>query len=958
VLRVRAAALAALLAFASACAPQADRIASASTPRPQVDWAFEASDIPVDPGFRFGKLANGMRYVVRENATPDDTAIVRLEIAAGSLDESESELGYAHFVEHMAFNGSTNVPEGEMVRLLERHGLAFGADTNASTSFDRTTYKLDLPRNDPELLDIALMLMRETASELTIAQDAVERERGVILSERRDRNTWQLRNALADAEFTHPEARYPDRFPIGTAETIENASGASLRAFWQREYVPAQTTVIVIGDFDPALVEAAIRRHFESWQDAPAEPQPAAGPVLFDDGGRTDIYIDPAQSNRITASKHGPDLNEPDTVATREEGVLRRIGYSIVNRRLARLANQAAPPFRAAGYGTGDIFDAGRSTRLIVDVIEEKWQQGLDAAVEEYRRALKWGFGKGEVAEQVANIREAVVNAAGSADTRSHRVLEGAVNGLLRDDIVPSHPRTVLERFEAFAPSITPKKVLAAMKREAVPLDDPLLRYRGRNDIAGGAGALRAAWDAAMAERLLRGKEAGAAEFAYTDFGTPGTVSSDTVTPDLGIRTVRFANGVMLNLKRTEIERDRVLVEVNVDGGDRLATREHPLTTIMMRDFREGGLGKHSDDDLRTILAGRTVSSNARSDAETFAWNGRTTPADLELQLQLFAAYLTDPGYRREGQTKFRHYINNYFAQRFATPGSALGATLGGILSDDDPRFSLGEIEAYRALTFDKLRGDISERLANGAIEIAIVGDIDEEEAIAMVSRTFGALPPREEDFRGNEGQPPRVFTAERSQRIVHHTGPEDQAQARLIWPTRDASDPVETITLELLERIVRIELTETLREKLGKAYSPGASNASSRTWDGYGTFTIAASVDVAEVPATRTAIDQTIAALRDAPVAEDLVQRARQPMIEANANALKSNAGWMALVDRAQTDPEWIERYLKATARLEALTAADVQAMARRYLVPGEEVEVLVLPEGIEPPSAQSPPS
>ncbi|WP_295532064.1 insulinase family protein, partial [Novosphingobium sp. Chol11] len=167
----------ALLAALSlaACAAQPARLASAPPPKP--DWAFQKSDLPVDPAFRFGRLANGMRFILRRNATPPGTALVRMNIAAGSLDEADNERGFAHFVEHMAFNGSAHVPEGEMVKLLEREGLAFGADTNAQTSFEHTLYLLDLPRADPKLLDTALMIMRETASELTFDPAAVARER-------------------------------------------------------------------------------------------------------------------------------------------------------------------------------------------------------------------------------------------------------------------------------------------------------------------------------------------------------------------------------------------------------------------------------------------------------------------------------------------------------------------------------------------------------------------------------------------------------------------------------------------------------------------------------------------------------------------------------------------------------------------------------------------------------------
>ncbi|MCX7863749.1 MAG: insulinase family protein, partial [Novosphingobium sp.] len=467
-MRLRANALSfwlALSALLAGCAPHVERVASAAQAqapaRADIAWAFEASDIPVDPGFRFGRLDNGMRYALRQNRTPPGTAIVRLAIQAGSLDEREDELGFAHFVEHMAFNGSTNVPEGEMVKLLERNGLAFGADTNASTSFDATVYRLDLPRNDPGLLDVALMLMRETASELTFSPDAVERERGVVLAELRDRNTFELRNAMADARFMHPDALYPRRFPIGDAERLKSASAEALKAFWQREYVPAHAVLIVIGDFDPALVEAKIRETFASWQARPAEPRPDAGPVRFDDRGRTQIYVDPALPERTTIARHGPWLDEPDTIAQRQENLLRQIGYNIVNRRLQRLSRQADPPFRSAGFGTGSVFRAGRSTRLIIDTADGKWRRGLQAAAIEYRRALKYGFTTAEVAEQVANIRTALEDAAAAADTRSHIVLARAIFDLIDNDLVPAAPAEVLARFEAFAPAIEPEAVLA-----------------------------------------------------------------------------------------------------------------------------------------------------------------------------------------------------------------------------------------------------------------------------------------------------------------------------------------------------------------------------------------------------------------------------------------------------------------------------------------------------------------
>jgi len=948
---VRAALLSVLsVACLTACAPQAAPLASTPRPDPST-WAFTGSDVPLDPGFRFGRLANGMRYVLRANANPKGTAQVRLDMDVGSLDETDAEQGYAHFIEHMAFNGSTHVPEGDMIKLLERKGLAFGADTNASTGFEHTIYKLDLPSTSQDMLDTALMLMRETASELTISQGAVDRERGVILSEMRDRNTWAYRETVSSTDFFYPGSRFSERFPIGLTKTLDAATSTNLRAFYKREYVPAHATLIVIGDFDVEKLEAEIKARFSDWTPAPSPPQPGAGPIAPKDKGRTSIYVDPALSERVTVQRNGPWLYEPDSIEERKENLLRSLGYDIINRRLQRLSRQEDPPFRGAGFGTGDVFEAARATRLIVDAVDGKWQPAIEAVAREYRRALDHGFTKAEVAEQVAILRTAFANGAASQDTRTNAQLTAAALALINDRKVPSTPASVLARFEAFAPQITTEAVLSAMKREAIPLRDPLIRFAGRVAPEGGEKALRDAWRKASRERTQEGSANELTSFDYTNFGAPGKVVADTVSPALGIREVRFANGVMLNLRKTDIEKDRVRVSLAIDGGDAIATKKDPLANELVPYLDEGGLGKHSADDLQSILAGHTVGVNFRSNEASYVTRVATTPSDLQLEFDLLAAFVTDPGYRPEGEVQYRQQVNNYFAQLGATPGSALQARLGGILSNDDPRFTLQPVDSYRALTYAELKRDISGRLAHGAIEIGVVGDIDEDAVIAMVARTFGALPQREATFHGTSEAAPRTFTGDRSEHVLYHTGPADQALLRWTWPLTDDSDPELTLQIGLLQRVVQIELTDELREALGKAYSPGAWAALSRQWKGYGTFSINASVDVTDVPAAQKAVAKVLRDMRAAPVSADVLNRARQPMLESLLNALKTNNGWLSLVDRAQTEGDRIDRYLAAPDRLKAITADQIEGLAERYLDPKSGVEVLVLPKGTPTP-------
>jgi zinc protease len=886
-----------------------------------------------------------MRYVIRPNATPKGTAMVQFWVDAGSVAENPDELGYAHFIEHMAFNGSTHVPEGEMIRLLEREGLAFGADTNATTNYDVTLYKLDLPRNDPALLDTALMLMRETASELTFDPAAIDREKGVVMSEKRVRDTYELRDYLDGVQFLFPGARFVERLPIGTDATLQAATADRLRGLYQRIYRPENTAVIVVGDFDPDVVEAGIREHFASWQPAPVVPTVAAGPFPLDRKGETDVFIDPALAEQVTVSRHGPWLDHTDTLAFRQHNVRRQLGYGIVNRRLQRLARQENPPFRGAALGTTEWFETARTTSLVVLAGDGEWQRALAAAEAEYRRALEFGFTQAEVDEQVANLRTALENNAAGADTRSNgSFVTGAIT-LLDEGQVPTTPASALRRFLDHLPEITPESVMAALREELVPLDDPLIRFEGRTAPAGGAAALRAAWDAGVAETLAAGQAGTLTQWGYTDFGPPGTVVADTTEPLLGVRKLTFANGLRLSLRKTDLQQDRIAVELNIDGGQMLNTRDDPLATAMDNALPIGGLGKHSIDDLQTILAGSSVGFGFNADAETFVFASQTTPRDLELQLQLDAAALSDPGFRPEGEAQYRRSIENFFASRDATAESALGNASGAILSDNDPRFTIQPKEKYLALTFAELRHDIGDRLAHGALELALVGDFDEQAAIDLVARTLGALPAREPQFRDYADNKQRGFTADRTRRTVYHDGGANQAIVRFSWPTRDDSDFDDELRLELLESVMRLELLDTLREKLGQTYSPGVNASESDVYPGWGVFTISASVDTSQVEATRKAMLDTVAALVATPVDADVLLRARQPMLEAYDNALKANSGWMNLVERAQRRPDRIGRFVSGKDRLAALTAADVQAMAARYLTPDKALEIDALP-------------
>lgn len=924
---------------APAYAREAPAAPAATAVNPQGEaaraWNFAASDVPVDPSIVFGVLPNGMKYALLKNSTPKDSVVLRMRFDVGSFAEADDQRGLAHFLEHMAFNGSTNVPEGEMIKLLERKGLAFGADTNASTGFDETIYKLDLPGASDDLIDTGLMLMRETGGNLTIDPAAVDRERGIILSERRARDTYQLRSLIDQLDFQMKGMRVADRIPVGTEEVIKTAPAARLRNLYDRYYRPERATLVMVGDFDPAAVEAKIKARFSDWQGrGPAGADPDIGNVDYRRAAAADDFVDPAIQDSVTISAFKPWTLEPDTKAKRARNLAEDVGEAIVGRRLAKIALDEDSPILtgyfsdAAGWKVFDQITIGAIAK------EGAWKEALALIEQEQRRALEHGFTEAEVAEQLANRRTAFKNAVAGVTTRRSDGLADSLIAASEGDFVFTRPETSQALFEAAAPSLNAATVTAAFRKRMEGLSPPLARVTTKKPVEGGTGAILASLRASEQVAVAAPAEAANAAFAYDNFGTPGKIVSDERVGDLDIRRIRFANNVMLNIKKTDFQKDRVLFSLRVDGGNLLATREDPTKVALAGSIMLGGLEAHSVDELRSIFAGKTVSPSFGSDTDAFGGSALTSPEDFALQAKLMAAFLTHPGYRADGLALIRRVLPQQYAANDATPAAVLGRDVGGILANDDPRSQTPPLAKLMALDWAQLKPVVADSFAHGAIEIGVVGDIDEAAAIDAIAKTFGALPERRAAFDPRADARIRRFATDRSERTLIHKGPAEQAELRVYWPARDDSDLGEAMRLNLLSRVMQLMLTEELREKLGESYSPGAAASLSDEFPGYGHLFAASNVDYKDLATTRAAIFAIAKELRDTPVDADLLDRARRPLVESMVKARRENAYWLNYVAEAASHADRLDRSRKGIGEVEAATPADLQALARRYLV------------------------
>ncbi len=941
----------------SACAamPQASTLpagaekAMSATAGGQTGWGFPIYDVLPDPAVRYGTLPNGMKYAILRNATPRDSASVRMLFDFGSIAEDENERGLAHFIEHMAFNGSTNVPEGEMTKILERLGLAFGADTNASTGFDATTYQLDLPRTDDELVDTALMLMRETAGNLTLNPAAIDRERGVILSEMQTRDSFQLRRIVDYFNFAAPATPFGDRLPIGTAEVLKGADAATLRSLYERYYRPEKATLVLVGDFDPDAIEAKIKSRFADWRGTgPAGSELDNGTVNIERPVAADTFVDPDVPYIVSIASFQPYVDAPQTVAEGRRAILEQLGNAILNRRFEKIANASDSPILGGSTSTSDFFEAARNSTVNVVAKEGAWRQALAIGENELRRALQHGFTQAELAEQLANVQLAFDTAADQADTRRSSVLANTIVATVGGRDIFATPGFKRDMFNRLKPTMTVDAVDAAFKARWKG-SQPLVHVSSKAPVEGGDAAVLAAFEAAKQVAVTAPTAAASVAFAYDEFGTPGSIAADTTINDLGIRTITFDNNVRLNLKKTDFEQGKLRYAVRIGSGQLQLPADAPgLGLFMSSMFANAGLGEHSYDELREILAGRNVTPGLTASEDAFGTSGTTTMADLPLQLKVSAAYLTDPGYRAEAQSRWSNLVPTFSAQLDATPQTVAQRDVARVLANGDQRFGIPDEKTLLARNFDELKAALGPVLASAPIEIAIVGDIDEAAVIAAVAQSFGALPAREADFASFEARRKVAFPTDRAPVTLTHAGMPDQSLALAYWPTDDDSDATEQVKVEMLSQVMGLMLLEEIREKLGATYSPSAASSMSSVYQDYGVFGTSVIVEPGRADEVFAAVDSIATQLRDRPVDADIIARARTPILENIVKSRRENAYWLGLAGRAQSEAARLDRTRNIEARYKAVTSADIQAMARKYLRDDRELKIRIVHDGV----------
>ncbi len=897
-------------------------------------WNSATSDLESDPSIIYGELPNGMRYAIKRNDRPQNQVIVRFAVDFGSAGEKDSEQGLAHFIEHMAFNGSSHVREGEMVKMLERLGLAFGADTNASTGFTQTIYKLDLPKNTPELMDKALFLMRETASELMINPAAVDRERGVVLSEMRQGDTYRLQSIKATYGFLYPHSYYADRFPIGQKSVLENATAAQLKGLYSKWYQPDRARIVIVGPIDPVGVERAIVAQFASWRGSSKALGPMDSCTLDTKRpAEAALFTHPDVNEQLTFDQKIADRQRADNFDRALMQFKVSIAGNIIADRMARRSRKEDIPYLGSDLSFEPNF-CHKYIRVGMAIAgkDGSWPTLMPMADQMVRQAAQYGFSEHEVSDQLKAFDSNFENSAKAEKTRdSGGIAEELASN--EDDIIssPSYIQTVWKRLR---PMMTPDAVHAEFAKWFGKIDAPQIFLTTKKADSTTSATLLAAYNAAHAAPIAAPDLHDVKAFAYTDFGPAGTIAETKTIDDLGIKTIRFANGVRLNLKHTDFEDNRIRYSLRIDGGQLYFGRSKALMTNLFNGtYVSGGLEAHDIDDLRSLLSGTTAGANIGANDDNFGTSGAVAPKDLDLQMQLLTAYLLHPAYREEALRLYERPLPEAFASLDATAESAMQVESARMMNDKDPRFSTPPLADLQALKIDDLRTALGDALLKNPLEIALVGDFDEAAAIASVAKTFGTLPVRATTKDSYDEARKYAYSSDKGTHKIEHKGQANQLAWSRRWITTDDHDQKTKQVLDLLSRVVSERLLDILREKLGATYSPSASSRLSSVYPGRGTFNIAISGDPKDLAKIESSVDEIIAEIIKAPPANDLFERARKPVLASYADWRKNNDTWIDLASVAQSRPDRLERFRKSEEMFKTITPQDIWAAAKTYL-------------------------
>ncbi|MHC4858745.1 MAG: M16 family metallopeptidase [Planctomycetota bacterium] len=927
-----------------------------ATPLHAEDLDLKAT-LPVDPAVaKMGRLENGMAYWIRPNQTPPKKVGLLLHIGSGSLDETEGQRGVAHFLEHMAFNGSANFPPGEVVKFFESIGMQFGADQNAMTGFDQTSYILNLPDNEKATLEKGFLFFSDVAFRLSLLEEELDKERGVILEEERARSGASMRMFEKLLPLLAPGSRMSQRIPIGLPEVIKGADRDVFLDYYRTWYRPENSTLVVCGDVEVGVVEELIKKSFSEWEPAEKPAVHADAGIELTKGLRAGVVTD----KEVTRARVGVsilrELRPRVTVGDLRAGLVEQIGGFIVNRRLRKMVQEGEAPFQSAQVGSQALMSYCEEVGADASGEPGKTVEMLKAVLVEVRRARVHGFREDEFATAKKAIVSGVERAAARESTvdsmswlmrlnrsvtQGRKPMSSAQRETLVKALLPGITLEEVEKAFVAMAALDQGLVVATLpEKEGVPIptEEELL----------------AAYREAVAAEVTKTGEVEEEKGLLAKEPEPGKVAERTEEKDLGVTSAVFANGVVVHVKPTDFRKDSVVVVTRLVGGTIEETAENRGISMAASVALTSGMAasrRHSASDLTDLLTGRKFSFGANAGDATMEVMLRGSPTEMDDGFRLLHLLLTAPKVEGTSLDRWKQSMLQQLDLVEKNVGAQAGLATDGLLTGGDARFRLPSKEQVEAFTPEACQAWLDRILKSAPIEVAISGDIEAERALELARRYLGSLPKR--PVHSEAVDKLRVLKVDKGPLLetVEVDTITPQALVRAGWRGAARKMRRDSRVLLFSSQVATARLLKVIREEKGLTYSVQCAYAPASAYDGnaslFAIFTIAP--DKAEEGAKLA--KEVIQGLLTEPPTEEEMKAVAAQLENIITTQMRQPGFWVRVLSSLRTRGREIEDIRNLVADYTSVTKEEILETLGRYLTEERRFCVIAKQKVAEPP-------
>ena len=904
-------------------------------------------NIPVDPNIKIGKLENGLTYYIRVNKKPEDRAVLRLVVNAGSILEDNDQLGLAHFVEHMGFNGTKNFKKHELIDYLESIGMKFGPEVNAYTSFDQTVYMLDVPTDSAEMVEKGVQILEEWAHNVSFDDDEIDKERGVIVEE------WRLgRGANArirDKQFPilFKNSRYAERLTIGDMNIVKNCSYETLKRFYKDWYRPDLMAVVAVGDFDPVWMEKLIKEHFSKIPDPKNERKRVVYPVPDADSTSYAIATDPEMAYNTVGIYYKMDIRPETTLKDYRRSIIENLYNGMMNNRLNELSQKADPPFVYAYSGSGR-FIKSKDVYYIGGMVKDGGiATGLEAMLTEAQRVKEYGFTATELAREKETMLRSMEKAFNERDkTESDKFAQEYIRNYVNDEPIPG----IAYEYEAYKnllPGITMDEVNSLGKNWIKDKNNVVMvgAPEKKGTPVPTKDELAAVFTKVKNEKIKPYEDKVSDLPLVEKIPAGSNVVNETDLSDIKAVEWKLGNGVKVILKPTDFKNDEILFQAFSPGGTSLVNdSDYVPASTASQIINQSGVGKFTEVELKKMLAGKVVSVNPYIGELSEGIRGSASPKDIETMFQLIYLYFTHPRLDSSAFLSYQTRIRSMLANRSLSPEAALSDTLEVTLAQYNSRRMPWTEKMLDRMNLDKSFAFYKDRFADASdFTIVLVGNFDLDKIKPLVETYIGGLPSinRKENWKNLHIDPPKGVIskkvikgiAPKSYVTLTFTGPYD-------WNYQNNYD------LYSMRMVLDIKLREILREDKSGTYGVRVSSTGQRYPDQEYNISIIFGCSPERVDELTEAVFQVIDSLKTVPVDDIYITKVKETQKRSWEVEKKRNDFWENTLFRYYFYDMDLSQIFKSLDRIDNFSKEAVMNAARKYFNEKNYVKVVLFPQ------------